>query len=294
MKIIRANKMGFCFGVSGAINLCENISADRELYDKTYILGMLVHNKNVVKDLEKKGFITISEEDLLLKKVQFKKKDLIIIRAHGTTEEIYDILKRSEIKIIDATCIFVKKIRETLIEEEKNRKEIIFIGDENHPEVKGIVSFGKHVNVLANYEEFLNFKVKTNKKYCLLTQTTLNKEMFFKIKKKIENNYENIEIFSKICGATHERQIAVEKLARKVDVILIVGDLASSNTRKLYDLSKTINNRSYLIQNKNELKKEWLKNIETIGITAGASTPEKIILEIEKDIRGNFDDKHGL
>lgn len=294
MEIIRANKMGFCFGVSGAISLCENIAKAKDKYSKAYILGMLVHNKNVVRDMEEEGFITISEEDLLSKKIKFKKKDLIIIRAHGTTEEIYDILKRSEIKIIDATCIFVKKIRETLIEAEKNGKEIIFIGDKNHPEVKGIVSFGRKVNILADYQEFSNFKVEKKIKYCLLTQTTLNKEIFFEIKKKIENNYENIEIFSKICGATYERQIAVEKLAREVDIVFIVGDLASSNTKKLYNLSKSINKRSYLIQDKLELKKEWLQNIERIGITAGASTPEKIILEIEKDIRGNFDDKHGI
>jgi len=286
--------MGFCFGVAGAINLCESVIKTEKDYNKAYILGMLVHNKNVVEDMEKKGFITISEEDLISGKIKFEKKDLIIIRAHGTTEEIYDILKRSEIKIIDATCIFVKKIRETLIEAEKNRKEILFIGDKNHPEVKGIVSFGRNVKVLANYDEFLEFEVDKNKKYCLLTQTTLNKEIFFQIKKNIENNYENIEIFSKICGATYERQIAVEKLAKEVDVVLIVGDLASSNTKKLYNLSKSINDKSYLIQNKSELNRKWLQNIKNIGITAGASTPEKVILEIEKDIRGNFDDKHGL
>lgn len=286
--------MGFCFGVAGAINLCESVIKTEKDYNKAYILGMLVHNKNVVEDMEKKGFITISEEDLISGKIKFEKKDLIIIRAHGTTEEIYDILKRSEIKIIDATCIFVKKIRETLIEAGKNGKEILFIGDKNHPEVKGIVSFGRNVKVLANYDEFLDFEVEKNKKYCLLTQTTLNKEIFFQIKKNIENNYENIEIFSKICGATYERQIAVEKLAKEVDVVLIVGDLASSNTKKLYNLSKSINNKSYLIQNKSELNRKWLQNIKNIGITAGASTPEKVILEIEKDIRGNFDDKHGL
>lgn len=286
--------MGFCFGVAGAINLCESVIKTEKDYNKAYILGMLVHNKNVVEDMEKKGFITVSEEDLISGKIKFEKKDLIIIRAHGTTEEIYDILKRSEIKIIDATCIFVKKIRETLIEAGKNGKEILFIGDKNHPEVKGIVSFGRNVKVLANYDEFLDFEVEKNKKYCLLTQTTLNKEIFFQIKKNIENNYENIEIFSKICGATYERQIAVEKLAKEVDVVLIVGDLASSNTKKLYNLSKSINNKSYLIQNKSELNRKWLQNIKNIGITAGASTPEKVILEIEKDIRGNFDDKHGL
>lgn len=294
MEIVRADKMGFCFGVSGAINLCEEIEKNKLDYNNIYILGMLVHNKNVVKDMEDKGFKKISEEDLLSKKIHFGKKDLIIIRAHGTTEEIYDILKRSDVNLVDATCIFVKKIRETLIKEESEGKSIIFVGDKNHPEVKGIISFGRKVSVVGDYEELKTLKIDREKNYCLLTQTTLNKKIFSEIKKYIQNNYENIKIFSKICGATYQRQIAVEKLAKEVEIVLIVGDLASSNTKKLYHLAKNINERSYLIQDKNELKKEWFNNIRKIGITAGASTPEKVILEIEKDIRGNFDDKRGL
>ena len=252
------------------------------------------HNKNVTSDMEKKGFKTLSEEDLKEEKIKLNKKDTVIIRAHGTTKEIYDILEKEKVKIYDATCVFVERIRKALIEAEKNGKKIIFIGDRYHPEVKGIVSFGNDVTIVNSFEEFTKLYVDKEKEYCLLTQTTLNKELFFKIKEYTEKNYKNIDIFSKICGATYERQKAVEKLAGEVDMVLIVGDNKSSNTKKLYEISKSVNEKSYLIQDKTELNSSWFNGIKKVGITAGASTPEEIILEIEKEIRGTFDDKHGL
>lgn len=286
--------MGFCFGVAGAINLCEKIFNEKNSEGNIYILGMLVHNKNVTSDMEKKGFITLSEEDLKSGKIKLDKKDTIIIRAHGTTKEIYDILEKEKVKVYDATCVFVERIRKALIEAEEEGKKIIFIGDKNHPEVRGIVSFGKNVSIVNSFKEFKELSIKDDEEYCLLTQTTLNKEVFFEIKDYIVENYRNIHIFSKICGATYERQKAVEKLAKETDIVIIVGDRASSNSKKLYEISKEINERSYLIQDKTELEKDWFHNVENIGITAGASTPEKIILEIENEIRGIFDDKHGL
>lgn len=295
MIIKRAEKMGFCFGVSGAIDLCEEVIKKNNVSKKKmYILGMLVHNKVVIKDMEDKGFEILKEEDLLAHKIHLGKNDLVVVRAHGTTKEIYKILDESGCEIFDATCVFVKRIRNALIEAENKGNKIIFIGDKNHPEVKGILSFGNNFEVVASFEEFLNFKVDKNINYTLLTQTTFNKEVFFKIKDYILENYNNIEIFSKICGATYERQKAVEKLAEECKAIIIVGDKKSSNTKKLYEISKEINEKSYLIEEVDQLNIDWLKNISSVGITAGASTPEKIIIEIEKFIRGNFDDKHGL
>ena len=295
MIIKRAEKMGFCFGVSGAIDLCEEVIKKNNISKKKmYILGMLVHNKVVIKDMEDKGFEILKEEDLLAHKIRLGKNDLVVIRAHGTTKEIYKILDESGCEIFDATCVFVKRIRNALIEAENKGNKIIFIGDKNHPEVKGILSFGNNFEVVASFEEFLNFKVDKNINYTLLTQTTFNKEVFFKIKDYILENYNNIEIFSKICGATYERQRAVEKLAEECKAIIIVGDKKSSNSKKLYEISKEINEKSYLIEEVDQLNIDWLKNISSVGITAGASTPEKIIIEIEKFIRGNFDDKHGL
>lgn len=295
MIIKRAEKMGFCFGVSGAVDLCEKVIQKNNISKKKmYILGMLVHNKVVIKEMENKGFEILNEDDLLSHKINLKKDDLVIIRAHGTTKEIYKILEESGCEIFDATCVFVKRIRNALIESERKGNKIIFVGDKYHPEVKGILSFGNNFEVVASFEEFLDFKIEKDINYTLLTQTTFNKEIFFKIKDYILENYNNIEIFSKICGATYERQRAVEKLAKECEVIIIVGDKKSSNSKKLYEISKEINKKSYLIEEVNQLDINWLKNISSVGITAGASTPEKIIIEIEKFIRGNFDDKYGL
>lgn len=295
MIIKRAEKMGFCFGVSGAVDLCEEVIKKNNISKKKmYILGMLVHNKVIIKDMEDKGFEILNEEDLLSGKIHLGENDLVIIRAHGTTKEIYKILDESGCEIFDATCVFVKRIRNALIEAENKGNRIIFVGDKNHPEVKGILSFGNNFEVVASFEEFLNFKVDKSINYTLLTQTTFNKEIFFKIKDYILEHYNNIEFFSKICGATYERQRAVEKLAKECEVIIIVGDKKSSNSKKLYEISKEINEKSYLIEEVNQLNIGWLANISSVGITAGASTPEKIIIEIEKFIRGNFNDKYGL
>ncbi len=326
MIIKRAEKMGFCFGVSGAVDLCEEVIKKNNISKKKmYILGMLVHNKVVIKDMEDKGFEVLKEEDLLSHKIHLGENDLVIVRAHGTTKEIYKTLDESGCEIFDATCVFVKRIRNALIEAENKGNKIIFVGDKNHPEVKGILSFGNNFEVVASFEEFLNFKVAENKgnkiifvgdknhpevkgilsfgnnfevvasfeeflnfkvdsnvNYTLLTQTTFNKEVFFKIKDYILENYNNIEIFSKICGATYERQRAVEKLAKECEAIIIVGDKKSSNSKKLYEISKEINEKSYLIEEVDQLNIDWLKNISSVGITAGASTPEKI--EISKEI----------
>ena len=287
--------MGFCFGVSGAVNLCKDIIFEQnDIHNNVYILGMLVHNKSVIQDMLDMGFTVLKEENLLNGTIKINKNDIVVIRAHGTTKEIYTILQETGATIYDATCIFVKKIKEALEEAENKKNEIIFIGDSNHPEVKGIVSFGKTVHIIPSFSKFLEFKIQDNINYTLLTQTTFNKEEFFKIKDYVIEKYNNIEIFSKICGATYDRQKAVEELAKECDIILIVGDITSSNSKKLHEISKLYNPKSYLIQNLTEFKDSWLEGFNSVGITAGASTPEKLIIEIEKYIRGNFDDKHGL
>lgn len=281
--------MGFCFGVSGAIETCYNVLKETEnLGKKIYILGMLVHNEFVVKKLEKEGFETIEEEDILKKRDKLKSGDIVIIRAHGTSEKVYNMLKEKNIKIYDATCIFVTQIRKTLIEMEAKGYDILFVGDKEHPEVKGIISFGKNIQVFKNLEEILKAEIKKDKKYCLLTQTTLNKKILEKIKSFLENHYSNVKISDKVCGATQVRQQAVEELSKNVDMLLVVGGKNSSNTKKLYDISKSINESTYLVQDESEIKKEWFRGCEKIGITAGASTPEEIVINIENKIRGIF------
>ena len=247
---------------------------------------MLVHNEHVVNQLSKQGFKIVEEMDILQGKDELQKGDIVIIRAHGTSERIFNILKEKEVEIYDATCVFVTQIRKTLVEMEKKGYDILFIGDKNHPEVKGIISFGKRVTVCNDLEELQSIEIDPKKEYCLLTQTTLNKKKLEKIKSYLENSYQNVKILDKVCGATQVRQEAVEELAQQVDMLIVVGGKTSSNTKKLYDISISYNPNTYLIQDENDLKKEWFEGKNKIGITAGASTPEEIVIKIENQIRG--------
>ncbi|MGL5656292.1 MAG: 4-hydroxy-3-methylbut-2-enyl diphosphate reductase [Fusobacteriaceae bacterium] len=288
MEIIRAKKMGFCFGVKEAINRCIEVADKIKEGKKIYILGMLVHNEHVVEAMKELGLKMLEESDLITGKDSLEDGDIVIIRAHGTTKEIYEILEKRKVEIKDATCIFVKDIRQKLVKLENDQKKIIFIGDKEHPEVKGILSFGKNVSVfdgmpeLESKEESLN----TTTEYSLLTQTTLNKDKIKEIKNYLENRKLNVNIYNKICSATQERQEAVEELAKKVDFVLIVGGKNSSNTKKLYEIAKKYNANTQLINSEEELDINWFKKIATVGISAGASTPEEVIIKIENKIRG--------
>lgn len=290
MEIIRAKKMGFCFGVAGAIATCNKTLA--EVKDKKiYVLGMLVHNQYVVNQLIEKGLEVLEEEKLLNGEDNLCAGDIVIIRAHGTTKDIYEILERKNVEVIDAACIFVTKIRETLEVMEEAGEEILFIGDREHPEVKGIISFGKNVKVFKDIEELKEFNIDRDTSYSVLTQTTLNKIKFEEIRNYLEKDYSNVNIFDRICGATYERQRATQELAQEADLVLIVGDKKSSNTHKLYEIAKKLNEKSYLIQNAAELDFEWFSGVQKIGITAGASTPSELIVEIENKLRGKLNDQ---
>ncbi|MGL5088042.1 MAG: 4-hydroxy-3-methylbut-2-enyl diphosphate reductase [Cetobacterium sp.] len=289
MEIIRAEKMGFCFGVKKAVEACYKVSKEKK--SRKYILGMVVHNKDVVKEMERMGFIIIDEEDILSGRDSLKKGDTIIIRAHGTTNEIMKLLKLKEVVIIDATCVFVDKIKEILIERESLGDEIIFIGDKEHPEVKGIVSFGRKINIFKSLSELKENSLDVSKKYSVLTQTTLNKRKFIEIKEYLQKYYPNAKIFDRICGATSERQEATRKLSKACDIVIVIGDLKSSNSKKLLEVAIAENPKSYLVQNDTELDLSIFSENMKIGITAGASTPENIIKKIENKIRGNFNVK---
>ncbi len=286
-EVIRAKEMGFCFGVKGAVELAEELAETRK-DKKIYMLGMLVHNEHVIDKLKSKGVEILEEADLLEGRDNLAEGDIVVVRAHGTIKPVYDKLLERKAEIHDAACIFVTTIRKTLQEKEREGYEILFLGDINHPEVRGIISFGKTVRVIEGIEELKATKIEDEKKYALLTQTTLNKNKFLEVKKYIESNYHNIDIFDKICGATYVRQKAVEELAKEVDLVLVVGGKKSSNTKKLYEISKRINLNTYLVQDETSLDRSWFEKVKRVGITAGASTPEEVIVKIENIIRGTI------
>ena len=285
MEIIRAKHMGFCFGVLEAINVCNSLVEEK---GRKYILGMLVHNKQVVEDMERKGFKLVTEDELLNDLDELKENDIVVIRAHGTSKSVHEKLKERKVKVFDATCIFVNKIRQEIEIANENGYRILFMGDRNHPEVKGVISFADDIQIFENFEEAKKLKIDLDKTYLLSTQTTLNKKKFEEIKKYFKENYKNVVIFDKICGATAVRQKAVEDLAVKVEVMIIVGDIRSSNTKKLYEISKKLNDNSYLVENEKQLDLSIFRGKEVVGITAGASTPEETIMNIEKKVRGIY------
>ncbi len=285
MEIIRAKYMGFCFGVLEAINVCNSLVEEK---GKKYILGMLVHNKQVVEDMQRKGFKLVTEEELLQDVDSLEENDIVVIRAHGTSKKVHEKLKERKVKVFDATCIFVNKIRQEIEIANEKGYSILFMGDRNHPEVKGIISFADDIQIFESYEEATKLKIDLDKTYLLSTQTTLNKRKFEEVKKFFKENYKNVIIFDKICGATAVRQKAVEDLAVKVELMIVVGDTKSSNTKKLYEISKKLNDNTYLIENEEQLNLDIFSGKKVVGITAGASTPEETIMNIEKKIRGIY------
>lgn len=278
--------MGFCLGVEQAVDLAKQISLENT-NKHIYILGELVHNKEVIKELEELNIKTIDEKKFERDEYTFEKDDIVILRAHGSTKFIYDKLIEQEVVIHDAACIFVKRIRNLLLQKMDEGYEILFIGDKEHPEVKGIISYGKDIKVFENLDILKKSNLDRYKKYYFLTQTTFNKYIFYDIKEYIKENFPKSDVGLTICGATYERQISVEKLAKETDLVIIVGGKNSSNTKKLYQIAVNLNPNTYLVETKEDLDMNWLIGKEKIGITAGASTPEKSIIEIERKIKGD-------
>ncbi|MCX5773246.1 MAG: 4-hydroxy-3-methylbut-2-enyl diphosphate reductase [Fusobacteria bacterium] len=284
MKIIRAEKMGFCFGVTKAVDMAHALTLTHPK-KSIFILGMLVHNQHVINELLEKGIQFIQGKDI----ATLPEGCIVIIRAHGVTFELYQTLKAKKVELYDATCIFVKKARDLIIEKENDDFHILFIGDEDHPEVQGIVSHVKNVSLFPNLEVLkTTFNEIEYKKYFVMCQTTYNQSKFKEIKEYCNTFLKSTIVSDTICYATHERQEAIVSLAQKCDKIIIVGGKNSSNTVKLFQLAQEINPNSTHIETAEELDLTFFQENDIIGITAGASTPESSILEIEKKLMEAF------
>lgn len=264
---------GFCYGVERAIDLAISNAP-------IYTYGELIHNKDVIKDLKKRK-IDIVES---LENVKSKNLDKVLIRSHGIGQKEYEEIKRLNIKIIDATCPFVIKIHNIVKEANKS---IIILGDKDHPEVKGIIGWCKKKYYVISSEKEI-YDLPKSEEYILVSQTTLNINIFNNIVDKIKKNGYNVIIYNTVCSATKIRQEDALSLSKKSDVIIIVGDKNSSNTRKLYYICKENCDKAYYVQNAKELKKEWFESKQKVGITAGASTPKYIIEEVISNVRNFF------
>ena len=282
MEVRLAKSAGFCFGVKRAV---QTVYEEVEKGGKIYTYGPIIHNEEVVKDLEKKGVSVIETADDLAK----IKEGTVIIRSHGVPKEIYQIIEKQGLACVDATCPFVKRIH-TIVEKESGQgSKIVIIGNENHPEVEGIKGWSQTpAVVIESEEEAEKFKAENDEKICMVAQTTFNYNKFKELVEIFQKKGYNVSVVNTICNATEERQTEAKEIAALVDVMIVIGGKHSSNTRKLYELCSKECEHTYFIQTLDDLHLELPKAVRLIGITAGASTPNNIIEEVQNYVRINF------
>lgn len=280
MKVIKAKTAGFCFGVKRAVDtVYEQVDT---CSGPIYTYGPIIHNEEVVKDMESKGVVVLRTEEEL----DDISGGTVIIRSHGVEKRIYDKLEAKGIRIVDATCPFVKKIHNIVQKESAAGKYILIIGSPDHPEVIGIRGWaGEHAAVVQNADDIENIDFSKNRKICVVSQTTFNYNKFKDLVEIIKKKSYDIIVLNTICNATKERQTEAESIAESVDAMIVIGDKHSSNTQKLFEICHRACNNTYYIQTLDDLDLNQLGSVETVGITAGASTPNNIIEEVQNNVR---------
>ena len=280
MKVIKAKTAGFCFGVKRAVDTVYE-QADT-CGGPIYTYGPIIHNEEVVKDLESRGVSVIRSEEEL----ESITEGTVIIRSHGVEKRICDKLRGKGLRIVDATCPFVKKIHNIVEKESAEGKYILIIGNPDHPEVIGIRGWaGSNVSVIQNADDIEKVDFSKNKKICVVSQTTFNYNKFQDLVEIIKKKSYDISVLNTICNATKERQTEAESIAESVDAMIVIGDKHSSNTQKLFEICRRACNNTYYIQTLDDLDLNQLGSVETVGITAGASTPNNIIEEVQNNVR---------
>jgi len=277
-EVILAKSAGFCFGVKRAVDTVYEQTGKKNVYT----FGPIIHNEEVVKDLEKKGVFVINT----MEELDDITEGTVIIRSHGVSSAVYEALRKKGVEIVDATCPFVLKIHNIVKQESANGKQIVIIGNEKHPEVEGIMGWSKtQVHVVDTVEKAQNLQLNPQREVCIVSQTTFNYNKFKELVEIISEKGYNIIIRNTICNATEERQTEAREIAKRVDAMIVVGGSSSSNTRKLYEICKNECKDTYYIQTLNDLDMTSLGKADCIGITAGASTPNNIIQEVYTNVR---------
>ncbi len=281
MEIILAKTAGFCFGVKRAVETVYEHVGDGEVY--TY--GPIIHNEEVIKDLENKGVSVVDDEE----KLKILKSGTVIIRSHGVERRVYDLIRENNLKLVDATCPFVKKIHGIVDKDSKEGKQIIIIGNPQHPEVMGIVGWcNTEPIVIESEEDALDLSDIDEKEISVVSQTTFNHKKFNSIVEIFKKKGYNITVYNTICNATEERQKETASIAQQVDAMIVIGGRNSSNTQKLYDISKKECANTYYIQTLVDLDLATFESVGRVGITAGASTPNNIIKEVHGSMAEDF------
>ena len=283
MEVIVAKTAGFCFGVKRAV---EQVYEQIEKAERpVYTFGPIIHNEQVVEDLAQKGVRVIDTEEEL----ETVCDAIVIIRSHGVGKHIYDLLEQNGVTVVDATCPFVKKIHRIVQEQQAAGRRVIIVGNPDHPEVQGIRGWGDEGTlVVENADQIENLPVSTKDKLCVVAQTTFNYNKFQDLVEKFEKKGYDILVLNTICNATQERQVEAKRIASEVDAMIVIGGRNSSNTQKLYEICRKECKNTYFIQTLGDFNPECVNSVRSVGITAGASTPNQIIEEVHTNVRIKF------
>ena len=282
MKVVLAKSAGFCFGVKRAV---EKVYEQTDTGKKIYTYGPIIHNEEVVRDLEKKG-VSVLET---MEELRALSEGCVVIRSHGVSREIYDLIEEKGLECIDATCPFVKRIHNIVEKESAEGKKIIIIRDPGHPEVEGIMGWSKTVaTVIQSEEDAEKFVWNQAAPLCIVSQTTFNYNKFQELVEIFQKKGYNVNIVNTICNATEERQTEAAGIAAEVDAMIVIGGKHSSNTRKLYEICRKKCASTFFIQTLEDLQADMTGTVASVGITAGASTPNNIIEEVQNYVRINF------
>ncbi|MGC8588198.1 MAG: 4-hydroxy-3-methylbut-2-enyl diphosphate reductase [Hydrogenobaculum sp.] len=283
-KVLIAKNAGFCYGVKRAITLAER--AAKEHY-RVYTLGPLIHNPQEVKRLSDMGIKTATDTNI-------DKDATVIVRSHGISPEKERFLKDTFAKVIDATCPYVKAVHEAVVSLAKEGYFVVIVGEKDHPEVHGTIGYLEEAKgrykVVDSFEDVEDIE---EDRVGVVAQTTQNEIFFENVVLKLLKKVKELKVINTICNATEERQSDIYELAPIVDVMIIIGGKNSGNTKRLFEISKSLNERSYHIETKDEIDPSWLEGAETIGISAGASTPDWIIEDVRYFLENheNFTEK---
>lgn len=273
MKVLVAEKCGFCPGVRAAINLAQKTLGDQ---DKVYSLGHIIHNEDMVNQLSESGLSTVDSIETI-------ESGTVLIRSHGATLDELDQIRQKGLKIVDATCVLVKRVQKIARQLNEEGYEVVMIGDKDHPEVKAVVGSTDDVKVVGTPEDL--DKISLNKKLGVICQTTQSLDHFADMITAISRRgFSEMKIINTLCRETMDRQTAAVKLCRQVDVMFVLGGLHSANTRKLAELCKKHNPQTYHLQNWAELDRSCLLGKTMAGVTAGASTPDDVVAEFVRNL----------
>jgi (E)-4-hydroxy-3-methyl-but-2-enyl pyrophosphate reductase len=274
MKVLVAEKYGFCAGVRNAISTAEKVLSER---GRIYSLGPIIHNPDVVERLAGKGLVTVDNIE------QIPAGATVLIRSHGAASEEIARLKQKNVCIIDATCVLVKRVQQIAGQMEQEGYKVVIVGDKNHPEVRAVVGCTKGAIVVGNESDIRN--IGDNAKLGIVCQTTQSPEFFGRMLAAIAvTGFNEMKVINTLCKEAIKRQQAAVDLCKKVDIMFVLGGLESANTKKLAELCKKYNNKTFHLQNWDEFDIRQVFGCRTAGVTAGASTPQWVVDDFVKKL----------